>query len=221
MIISHKHRFIFIRAQKTASTSLQINLARQCGPDDIITDIKLEKRRLSQHNPDFAKIQAHRPRNADGIRAHIFPEDIIARFGKEIWEKYFKIVVVRNPWDQACSEYDFSKTVKLQREFGYGATFSWRYYFIGEEAFGLKNGTYLRFEDLAAEYQRLCGTLGISHEPLPHCKANKRNGDYHLTEEMKEIVAIRAKRIIDFFGYRVPEVGVEPTRPKGQGILNP
>lgn len=35
MIISHAHRFIFIKTEKTAGTSLEIALSRYCGSDDI------------------------------------------------------------------------------------------------------------------------------------------------------------------------------------------
>ena len=37
VIVSHKHRFVFIRCRQTASTSLEIALSRLCGPDDIVT----------------------------------------------------------------------------------------------------------------------------------------------------------------------------------------
>ena len=36
-IISHRHRFIFVRTHKTASTSVEIALSRICGPEDVIT----------------------------------------------------------------------------------------------------------------------------------------------------------------------------------------
>ncbi len=42
MIISHKHRFIFIKTRKTAGTSVEISLSRYCGSEDIITPITLE-----------------------------------------------------------------------------------------------------------------------------------------------------------------------------------
>jgi len=37
VILSHEHRFIYIRCRKTASTSTEVALSRICGPNDIIT----------------------------------------------------------------------------------------------------------------------------------------------------------------------------------------
>ena len=39
MILSHKHRFIFIKGIKVAGTSVEIALSQLCGPEDIITPI--------------------------------------------------------------------------------------------------------------------------------------------------------------------------------------
>ena len=37
MIVSHRHRYIFVRTRKTAGTSVEIALSKFCGPDDVIT----------------------------------------------------------------------------------------------------------------------------------------------------------------------------------------
>jgi hypothetical protein len=39
MILSHKHKFVFIKGHKVASTSCEIALSQICGPDDVITPI--------------------------------------------------------------------------------------------------------------------------------------------------------------------------------------
>jgi hypothetical protein len=39
MILSHKHKFIFVKGQKVAGTSAEIALSQVCGPDDIVTPI--------------------------------------------------------------------------------------------------------------------------------------------------------------------------------------
>lgn len=39
MIVSHRHRFIFIKTQKVAGTSVEIALSKFLGPDDVVTPI--------------------------------------------------------------------------------------------------------------------------------------------------------------------------------------
>ena len=39
MILSHRHKFIFIKGIKVAGTSAEIAISQACGPDDIITPI--------------------------------------------------------------------------------------------------------------------------------------------------------------------------------------
>ena len=39
MIVSRRHRFVFIKTRKTASTSVEVYLRRFCGPADIVTPV--------------------------------------------------------------------------------------------------------------------------------------------------------------------------------------
>jgi hypothetical protein len=39
MILSHRHRLIFVKGRKVAGTSIEMLLARVCGPEDVVTPI--------------------------------------------------------------------------------------------------------------------------------------------------------------------------------------
>ena len=40
MIISHEHRFIFVKTHKTAGSSLEVALARECAAGDIVSHME-------------------------------------------------------------------------------------------------------------------------------------------------------------------------------------
>jgi len=119
MIISHAHKFIFIKTAKTAGTSIEVFLSRYCGPKDIIT-------------PVAPPIAGHSPRNYRGFINPIpqllrKPKDLLTfwrlfserdrffnhmpawlvreRIPTHIWKSYFKFCVERNPWDKVLSHY--------------------------------------------------------------------------------------------------------------------
>lgn len=120
MILSHKHKFIFIKTNKTAGTSIEIALAKHCGPDDIITPIGDDdeeiKRELGYPGPQnytgvvdrgliggflhkFSKKQKEKFYN------HMPAREIKPRIEPEVWRDYYKFCVERNPWDRVVSLY--------------------------------------------------------------------------------------------------------------------
>ena len=58
MIVSHGRRFIFIKTSKTAGTSVEMQLSKFCGPDDIVTP------GMESKDPKYAQYaDSRRPRN--------------------------------------------------------------------------------------------------------------------------------------------------------------
>ncbi len=88
MIVSHRHKFIFMHLGRTGGRSLTVALARHCGPEDVITET--------------ADLPA---RNAKGFGRHDGAMEIRDKVGERIWREYFKFTFERNPWDKILSRY--------------------------------------------------------------------------------------------------------------------
>ena len=125
MIISHKHKFIFIKTRKTAGTSVEIALSSICGEEDIIARIaapdELARKKLgflgaqNYHIPfgkysrrDWAKAVLHRQKRLEYYR-HISCAELVEYIEPEIWNTYYKFTIDRNPFDKAVSMFYFRK----------------------------------------------------------------------------------------------------------------
>lgn len=94
MIISHRHKFIFIHINKCAGTSITRALMPSLDEDDMVMGCTPEFEKISQENRRQGKIFKHS--TAREIKAHV---------GDRIWNDYFKFSFVRNPWDIMVSKY--------------------------------------------------------------------------------------------------------------------
>ncbi|MCP3996765.1 MAG: sulfotransferase family protein [bacterium] len=110
MILSHRYRFIFIKTMKTAGTSVEIALSRQCGEDDIITPI------TPADEATRSATGGRGPQNhlgPDGTAEnpqffnHMSGAEVRDLVGETIWNSYFKFCVERNPWERVVSLYYF------------------------------------------------------------------------------------------------------------------
>jgi hypothetical protein len=120
MIVSHRHKFIFIKTRKTAGTSLEIALSEICGPDDIITPIVAKdeayRRELGYRGPQNYRIPLRQFRLAELIEFrknrktlrfyhHMAADQVRRHIGEQVWNDYFKFTVERNPYDKLISWY--------------------------------------------------------------------------------------------------------------------
>lgn len=224
MIVSHRHQFIFLKTKKVASTSVEIALSGLCGPDDIITPIAEEHLR-ERKAQNYALPFRERPwagkwRTLVGARVtarrsgfyHHMPAALARDYlGRDIFDRYFKFTIERNPWDRQVSHYywqtrrdtprpDFSDYIDRPRKEKRIDNFD--IYSIDGE---IVADHVMRYEDLDAEFERACRRFGLDKAPpLPRAKADHREGaDYrkHYTGAAQDIVAQWYEREIDAFGY--------------------
>lgn len=211
MIVSHEHRFIFLKTRKTAGTSVEIALSAVCGPRDIITPITAEDEELRAETGRGP--QNHKsPPLALPATNHSSARKVRTIVGEQVWADYTKVTIERNPWDQVVSSYywaartksdapTFDVFVRRPRVAKLADTNARIYRIAGE----LVADRVLRFESLADDLAQLWGDLGLPGEPdLPHAKSGVRPVIAHqdlYDDESRDLVAALFAASIRDFGY--------------------
>jgi len=176
MIVSHRHRYVFVHIPKTGGTSLTLALEARVGRDDIILSDTPKGRNRRRRVRDV---------KARGrLWKHSTLADIEGLVPAEMLAGYLVFTMVRNPWARAVSYYHWLRAQKFKHasvtlaktlEFG---TFlrhpltrrqlavPARRYLTGPA--GERPGLYLRLEHLEADLPALESHLGFGLRPLPH-----------------------------------------------------
>ena len=133
MIVSHKHKFIFLKTKKTAGTAIEAALSELCGPDDVITPYREasegDRNGLPPQNYRIehpAKPQRslwrrlmRRPERyyhqTVGYYEHMPGARVRAYVGEDVWRDYYKFAFDRNPWDRQVSWYLYKTKSKTTR----------------------------------------------------------------------------------------------------------
>lgn len=232
MILSHRHRFIFLKTGKTAGTSVELLLRKACGPDDVITPVTPDDEELAraigapgpQHweprrrSPsDWSRQRVRRllrrpPRRPPSTYWNHMPAAVVREVvGDDIWQSYHKVSIERDPWDKVVSTYywstrrggrDRAALERACRNAGKG----WGIYTIDGE---IVVDTMLHYEHLEDDLRRLFAHLGIDLAvELPRAKAGVRPEGLPATRVLTDadatVVAEAARREIEAFGYRWP-----------------
>jgi hypothetical protein len=209
MLISHKHRFIFVHIYKTAGSSIRaalvpftyynsfhrlaLKLYEKAG---IRPPLKLNPKPCSNDHSKVAKI--------------------IEVVGQKTFDEYFTFAIVRNPWDWQVSLYNYMLKTPTHRwhEFtkafpDFAAYLHWR---CTEEVRFQKDficapdGKILvdfvgRYEQIDDDFRLICERVGISANlPVTNVSKTRPYQEYY-TPELIELVRLAFEPDIELFGY--------------------
>ena len=224
-LISHRAQFIFLKTYKTAGTSIEVALEPLCLPEGAPSGAHYREAAISS-----AGIVGARGRAAHGQtwKAHMSARAVRAAIGADIWRRYRKITVVRNPFERTVSQFFFS--LDDEDRAAAAASFdeakrAFRRWLPRADLARNMNKLLIRgrfqpdhvlfYETLAADFAALQRGLGQRPTGLPHLKAGSRVRP----EAWPDFYDMDARRIVEkgcafelaYFGYSF-EGGPQPGR---------
>ncbi len=228
MIISHEHKFIFIKTAKTAGTSIEVALAQICGDRDVITPLSgsQEAKRpgrgaqnLELDHPMVPKRPLlhrllRRPERewhpSKGYFSHMPSWRVRLYVGEEIWNSYFTFAFERNPWDRQVSHYHYKIRNKISKPNFDSYLSKEKKAFVDNYDLYSENNKIIvdfvgRYENLTEDFDIVLRHLGLEGKvtlPKVNTSAN-READYraYFTEKTRKLVESWYQREISTFGY--------------------
>ena len=216
MLISHRYRFIFLRTEKTGSTSVFHALRELCG-NSVAT--------LAAGVPEPTDVV----RGKGGVFRHYLPtmfglwyhanaQQVQSVLGEERFASYFKFSIERNPWDRQVSLYshrhkkrgirdlsNFARNMRnpLWRALHHSRVSNWDIYSIkGKPCYDYM----IKYEQLNEGFNEVLRRIGAEGKvTLAHRNSSERKdgGDYRAayTPQTQALVAKWHAREIKEFGY--------------------
>lgn len=211
MIVSHEHRFIFIKTHKTAGTSLEFALTRFAGEDGIVTPFTIKDDERDRRALGFGEARNYRTPQKD-FRNHMPAALVRDMLGRDMFRSYFKFAVERNSYDKAVSMYAWmNRNGKAGPSFedfacagrAYEVSDYDRYCIDGVVAMD----AILPYEDLQAGLDRVAETLKLPGR-IDIADIRRKSG-YRTAEpyqslytaRAREAVAVQFAREIKLFGF--------------------
>ncbi len=226
MIVSHQHKFIFIKTAKTAGTSIEIALGNLCADGDIITKVGIdEQKRISSghrghqnnHIPlkyytkgDWARLLVLGKRL--NYYNHISALELRRKLDPIVWKTYFKFCFERNPFDKVVSNYFYTiKEHNISTIFEYlksgkaGKMKGLDLYSNG--SISLVDKVY-RYEELNDSLEEIKNKLNLpgpislpDHRYKSEYRTNRKHYRKILSEEEKELIEVIFARELKLYNY--------------------
>jgi hypothetical protein len=187
MIISHEHKFIFLKTKKTAGTAIEAALSELCGPSCVITPYREESEEdrkgrppqnyriehpLKPKRPLWRKLLGRPERYyhpSVGYYEHMPAHLVRAYVGDDIWRSYFKFAFDRNPWDRQISWYFYKTKTKASRPSFDSFMASRRRAYVDNHEIYMEDGALAvdflgRYETLEADLAKALHVVGVARK---------------------------------------------------------
>ena len=212
MIVSHRHRFIFIAVPRTGSHAVRAALEPLLGPDDW----QQEALRLGLLSPLPALSRIG--------HGHITVRQAQAALPEEVWRTYFKFAFTRNPYDRYVSicamqnkhnrAWAGNETAIMKQTLvalqGRTSAANFRKLMLArpqaglllDEAGQIGVDCIGRYENVQSSFRRICRRLGLPERPLAVVNAvpHKPFDDYY-DDELRRLVTQFYRRDFNVLGY--------------------
>jgi hypothetical protein len=213
MLISLKHKFLFVHIAKTGGTSVRATLNRLRWSDPYFIP-QFICSRISHWTGH--RIGAKIPRHAKAIAAY----EMLPR---EVYNSLFKFAFVRNPWDLQVSSFHHLKRERphLVGEQDFENFLRWKlnpnrpYQYHVDTSIELQSDYLIdlhgnvivdfigKYESLEEDFRKICDKIGVPAPKLAHKRQAKDRSSYkkYYNDETATLVADHFKPDIEMFGY--------------------
>ena len=205
MLISKKHRFIFVHIYKNAGSSIT----------EALKPVIAQEWRW-QINPIFRKLKIS-ALNLQPFSAHVNTQAIIDKLGKDVFDSYFSFAIVRNPWDWQVSLFKYMQKNEKHHQHELAVKFQsfdeyieWR---CAEEVRFQKDFIYSRdgellvdfvgkLENLEQDFAEICKRIDIPSIQLPRVNvSNTEPYQNFYNDRTREMVKAAFEPDISLFNY--------------------
>jgi len=173
MLVSHAKRFIYLKTPKTAGTSVEIFFERYCKPE---SQAHIEEQGRPEQVSAEGIVGYRGPdRGRSTWWNHMPASQVRGLLGEDIWTRYFKFCVIRNPFDQLVSLWWMtgarSDAPRAQDDmaFARSAFSAWVLarpgLYTGRDIYTIDGklcvDATIRYESLASDLGRICEKIGV------------------------------------------------------------
>jgi hypothetical protein len=205
-VISHRHACIFVHIPKTAGSSLE----------DAIWPGERSESDL------WMGMRGMRNKYQTGALQHLLAWQIREEVGSDVFNRYFKFSIVRNPWDKLASQFCWLRSINpaLRQYIGMNATASFTEYLEliqkREHVHWMRQVDFLRdqsgqtmvdfvgrFENIEIDAKKIFTRIGLPDAKLPRSNVSTGREHYrrYYNEKTKELVRFLYREDIETFEY--------------------